>query len=63
MSDREQIRKLGQKEAIKNKWIMENNNFRYFKDKGELVVHLFRHLGAWRGFSTRSIQKRFRLLG
>ena len=50
MSDREQIRKLGQKETIKNKWIMENNNFRYFNDKGELIVHLFRHQNNWKGF-------------
>ena len=50
MSDREQIRKLGEKETIKNKWIMENNNFRYFNDKGELIVHLFRHQNNWKGF-------------
>lgn len=34
----------------KNKWEIENNNFRYFNEDGDLVVHLFRHLGAWRGF-------------
>ena len=50
MSDREQIRKLGEKEVIKSKWIMENNNFRYFNDKGELIVHLFRHQNNWKGF-------------
>ena len=50
MSNREQIRKLGQKETIKNKWIMENNNFRYFNDKGELIVHLFKHQNSWKGF-------------
>ena len=35
---------------VKNKWIMENNNFRYFNENGELIVHLFKHHDAWRGF-------------
>lgn len=35
---------------IKNKWEMENNNFRYFNDDGELIVHLFKHRDTWRGF-------------
>tara|TARA_R110002153_G_scaffold239530_2_gene393943 strand:+ start:2843 stop:3049 length:207 start_codon:yes stop_codon:yes gene_type:complete len=35
---------------VKDRWEIENNNFRYFDKNGELIVHLFRHLGVWRGF-------------
>ena len=59
MSDREQIRKLGEKETIKNKWIMENNNFRYFNDKGELIVHLFRHQNNWKTLPILPAKSKF----
>ncbi len=34
----------------KNKWEIENDNFRYFNEDGEIIVHLFRHMGTWKGF-------------
>ena len=35
---------------VKNKWEIENNNFRYFNEDGDLVVHLFMHMGTWKGY-------------
>jgi len=34
----------------KNDWIVDDNNFRYFNQDGNLIVHIFKAQGIWQGY-------------
>jgi len=35
---------------MKSGWLMENNNFRYYNENGDMIVQIFKHQGYWKGF-------------
>lgn len=34
----------------KNDWVVDDNNFRYFNQDGNLIAHIFKAQGIWQGY-------------